>query len=111
MRKLSASFCVLLCIILAFAGCAAPARNIEKIDVKPYNFKWENNGDIEKIREAIVKSLLNPDVEKAQESLDALKDDGSFSNVDYDGTKTDTWHPIDHLKNVYAICIASTFFK
>lgn len=106
MKKLSALLCVLLCIILAFAGCAAPAKQYELIDVKPYNFEWKDNGDIEKIRESIVKSLLNPEVENAQESLDALKDDGSFSNVDYDGTKTDTWHPIDHLKNVLAMQIA-----
>ena len=106
MKKLSALLCVLLCILLAFAGCAAPAEQYELIDVKPYNFEWKDNGDIEKIRESIVKSILNPEVEKAQESLDALKDDGSFSNVDYDGTKTDTWHPIDHLKNVLAMQIA-----
>ena len=106
MKKLSALLCIFLCLLLVFSGCAAPAEQYQRIDVRPYSFDWEDNGDIEKVRVKIVEGLLNPDVENVQQSLDALKADGSFSNVDYDGSKTDTWHPIEHLKNVLDMQIA-----
>ena len=95
----------LTCIVIAIAmmsvslvGCIRQKPNT--------NFEFiSNNGDMEKISSRMLAELYDAELDMSK-TLEFLNDDGSFSNIDYDSSRTDYWEPTNHLNNIKNLCIA-----
>lgn len=91
-RKYISVFLVIVMLVVAFAGCTS-----NEVQIKVYN--WEDNGDVEIMRDRMRNDLYDKEIDPSQQLSD-LQKDGSFKSVDYYSEKQDTWHPIEHLENV-----------
>ena len=92
MRRYVSALLVIVMLIAAFAGCTS-----DEVQIKTYN--WEDNGDVEIMRDRMRNDLYDKEIDPSQQLSD-LQKDGSFKSVDYYSEKQDTWHPIEHLENV-----------
>lgn len=63
------------------------------------NYKFEENDDISKIRSRMVHDLYDSSADP-QQYIEKLNYDGSFSDIEYDTDKKDTWHPAEHLDRI-----------
>lgn len=71
-----------------------------------YSFTWDNNGDIEIIRNRMVAELQDSEIDPS-ELLTDLQSNGSFSSVDYYSERRDTWYPAQHLTNILTMSTAA----
>lgn len=86
---------VLLWLFNVLTGC-------ESIIRPTWNYDWEDNGEMEILRERMVSDLSDEEIDPTSLILD-FQEDGSFASVDYYSEKQDTWHPAKHLKNILAM--------
>lgn len=98
-RRILCAILIGICICVGgglLSACKAKYKPIA------YHFEWEENGDLQTIRERIVASNYNDSVD-VEGMLADMQADGSFASVDYDSAMQDTWHPIGHLERLLAM--------
>lgn len=85
---------LLIAVVLTLSSCSSKSKSL---DWQQYSFN--NNGDIETIRLRMTKDLFDSSADPS-EFLEKLNDDGSFSDIEYNTDKKDTWHPAEHLDRI-----------
>lgn len=68
--------------------------------------QWEDNADVKIISERVKTDLYDKDLD-ISEIMEIAKEDGTFEGFDYAiKTRTETWAPLEHLRNVEKMLIA-----
>lgn len=76
-------------------------------DVKPtWNYTWEDNGDMEIMKERMTMELYDVNADPSAYIAD-INTDGSFASIDYDTEMKDTWHPAKHLDYILTMQAAA----
>lgn len=62
-------------------------------------------GDVETVRERLVANAMGgrPNADAARALMEALREDGSWPDVDYEGTRRSSWQPAEHMSRLAAL--------
>lgn len=100
MRKLARAVVfifVITTLIAVMVGCS---------NIQPeWDYTWEDNGDMEIIRQRMVNDLYDVNADPSI-YLSDIGEDGSFQSIEYDTDMQDTWHPAKHLDYVRIMQVA-----